>query len=134
VYVPLGHAVQAAADVLPYALTLPISQGWQLATLLEPTNALNVPLGHSTHAEAPAKVYVPLGHSVQVEAPLADTLPASQSWQLVELEEPTNEEKYPAAQFAQAATPVVSLNLPATHSSHSSPGARKVHDTPTSYS
>jgi hypothetical protein len=57
--------------------------------------------------------------------------PTLTCWQSAALSEPTTVLYDPAAQLAQAATPLVALNLPATHSSHSSPG-RKVHDTPTS--
>ena len=38
----------------------------------------------------------------------------------------------PDAQDSQAAVEVVPLNLPGTHSAQEEPGARKVHDTPTS--
>jgi hypothetical protein len=100
-----------------------------------------------------ALAYVPLGHVVQtVAARVTLALPASHCDEEVgerhvvlalapppstltcsQLAAPTVLMYDPAAQLVQAATPVVSLNLPATHSSHASPGARKVHDTPTSF-
>jgi hypothetical protein len=51
--------------------------------------------------------------------------------QLADVTAPTMLLDETAGQGSQLATSVVSLNLPATHSLHSSPGARNVHDTPT---
>jgi hypothetical protein len=93
------------------------------------------PDGHTLQAAAPqVALALPASHCDEVlgerQVVFALALPPPQltCWQLAA---PTGLYD-PAAQLAQAATPAVPLNLPATHSAHSSPGAKKVHDTPTS--
>jgi hypothetical protein len=101
-------------------------------------SSLVKPDGHSVHAVAPvAPLALPASHCNEELGErhfgfaLASPPPHLTCSQLAA---PTVLMYDAGAQGVQAATPVVPLNLPATHSSHASPGGRKVHDTPTSYS
>ena len=114
-YDPATQLVQAAA---PASLNKPATHSSHAAALVAAGVALALPASHCDEV---------LGER-QVVFALASPPPHLTCWQLAA---PTVLYD-PAAQLVQAATPVVSLNLPATHSSHSSPGARKMHDTPTS--
>jgi hypothetical protein len=117
-YDPAAQLVQAAAPVVP--LYLPATHSVHAAALIAAGVALALPASHCDEV---------LGER-QVVFALASPPPHLTCSQL---DAPTALMYDPAAQLVQAATPLEPLNLPATHSSHSSPGARKVHDTPTSY-